>query len=149
MRLFNKPGLNGTGQESKQRIIEIRDVEQPDRIAVEAELRPGPDLKQFFKGAKATRQGDKTVTQISHFLFSVVHGRSDDEFRQTVVRDFLFCKGAWHHAIDRGSMFKGRVSNRAHQSNAGTTVNKVEAMARYCRTKLFGRIEENRIMAGA
>ena len=61
-----KPLGHGVVEKSGQRVEVARDVEDPARFGVNAELAPRQNLEESFQRSDAARQGDEPVAQIRH-----------------------------------------------------------------------------------
>jgi hypothetical protein len=61
-------------QHGDQQVVIAIGVQQAEGLAVHTELVPGPDLKQFFKRANATRQRHKGIGALEHQSLALVHG---------------------------------------------------------------------------
>jgi len=51
--------LHGMVEERDERLVVVRDVDEPERLGVDAELRPGVDLEELLERADAARQRDE------------------------------------------------------------------------------------------
>ena len=86
--------VGGTAQHLDEWIVVAVDVEDDDRVEVEAKLLPGDDFEQFLERATTAGQGHATVAEVGHGLLAGVHvGRLDELGEARVVPALLDHEG--------------------------------------------------------
>jgi hypothetical protein len=117
----------GVIEEAQQVVVETVHVQQPARLGVQAELRPGDRLEQFLEGADAARQRDERVGVLGHPRLALVH-RVDDVHRGDAgVADLAGHERVRDHADHFTASIQHRVGDDAHQTDVAAAVD--EAMA--------------------
>src|SRR6201995_1307871 len=72
-------------QKLEKRLVEPADIEQPNGLEGQAELKPGKYLDHLFKRADATRQRYEGIRKLSHAMLALVHGLNGNKLRKTVM----------------------------------------------------------------
>ena len=78
-----------TVAKGEERLEVAADLEEADGLAVQAELRPGHHLEEFFQRAEAARQCQEAIAQFGHAGLPFVHCLHDQQPAQPMVRHFL------------------------------------------------------------
>ena len=82
----------------EQRLPVIGNVEQNDRFSMQPQLRPAQHLAQLIQRAVPSRQRDKGIRQLGHFVLALMHIADDMQLRQAAMRHFPIHKLLWDHA---------------------------------------------------
>ena len=61
------------------------DVEKAARLRMDAQLRPGPLLENFFQRAYAAGQGDEAIGKAGHQLLTFVHAFDHSQIANALV----------------------------------------------------------------
>ena len=101
-------------------IVIAIDIEQADRLAVLAQLPPGPYLEQFLHRADTTRQGDEGVGEVRHLGLARMHGLHDIERAQIEMGDFLQGEKFGDHANNPAASLHRRIRQLPHQADLTT-----------------------------
>ena len=87
-------------EEGDQSIEIALDVQQPDRLAVQPQLAPCPDLEKLFQRTGAAGQRDEALRKVRHDRFPLVHRVHDADLRQAGMGDFALDQNARYYAYD-------------------------------------------------
>ena len=79
--------LHGVVEEGDERLVVAGHVDQPERLGVDAELRPGVDLEELLERADAARQRDEGVGELGHERLALVHGADHPQVVEAGVAD--------------------------------------------------------------
>ncbi|MCY1533850.1 hypothetical protein D9M68_691990 [compost metagenome] len=109
-------------EEVGELVVEAVHFQQAQRLAVVAELAPGPDLEQLFQGAEAAGQGDEGVGEFGHACLACVHAIHHFQAGQALVADFGVHQALRNHPDDLATGGQGRIGHRAHQAHRATAV---------------------------
>ena len=96
---------------------------------MQAELRPGPHLEGFLKGADAAGQGDEGVGQVGHLRLAFMHGRDDAQLGKAPMGDFEVGESFRQHPDRLASAGERGVRRFAHKADRCAAVNKADAAA--------------------
>ena len=135
---LHKTFPDGVVDELEQGCVIAVQIEQTARLLMVAELCPGEDFEKLFQGAAAAGQGDKSVGQLRHQGFSLMHGADDMEVGQAGVGDFPVDQGFGDDADHLSPVGQNRIGNGAHQTDAGPAVDQSDARLRQGDAQLFG-----------
>ena len=113
---------NGVFHEDLEGIEKPADVQHTDRLAVDAQLRPGNDFEEFLQGAEASRQGDEGVGQRRHERLALVHAGDDVQPGHRFEREFPFRQRLGNDAVNRAAGLHHRVGDGAHQADVPAAV---------------------------
>jgi xylulose-5-phosphate/fructose-6-phosphate phosphoketolase len=80
-----KPLVAHVIQKLEKPVVEPAGIEDPDRLEVQAELKPGKYLDHLFESANASRQGYEGIRKLSHAMFAFVHGLNRNELLKAVM----------------------------------------------------------------
>ena len=83
------PSATAWSSRREQRVEVAVDVEQADRLAVQAERGPGQDLEELLVRADAAGQGEEPPSAAGHQGLALVHAGDDVQLGQPVVGDLL------------------------------------------------------------
>jgi len=97
---------------------------------MESQLRPGEDLAEFFQGAEAAGQRDKTIGKLGHEGFAFVHRIDDAQILDAAMRQFAGDEGLRDHSDNVPSPAQHCISHRAHQPDVTTAIDKLEVAPR-------------------
>ena len=100
--LAHEAFVYGVVEKLDQLVVVAGGVEQGAGFLVVAELAPGPDLEQLFKGADAAGQGDKAVRQVGHHGLALVHGADFVQGGQAFVGQFALDQVAREQKLSDG-----------------------------------------------
>ena len=122
----------------RQRVIEVvgepveeaRDVQQPARLAVVAELRPGQRLEQLVERAVAAGERDEGVRQLGHLRLALVHRLDDVQPGEPPVHHFPLEQAPRRDAGNRHALGERRLRQHPHQPDAAAAVHEAEACPR-------------------
>ena len=88
-------------------------------------LPPGQDLNQLLESAKTAWQRYKTICQIGHHRFALVHRGNDVQLGQAPVCDLLFLQQLRDYAVNGTSKFDDLIGKNAHYSFGRTAVDEL------------------------
>jgi hypothetical protein len=101
-------------EERDERAEVTGDVEEPERLVVEAEVGPGEALEELVEGADPAGQDEEAVCQLRHQHLALVHRRDDAEIVEAIVRDLAVDEPPGEHAGDVPARAQGAVGHRPH-----------------------------------
>ena len=107
---------------SEQGVKVMLGVEQADRLAVQADLRPGEHLEQLFKSTIAARQGNKSIRDVHQAGFACVHAVHDFQARQPVVHQGGVGEHFGDHADHLAPGLQRAICHRAHHTSASGAI---------------------------
>jgi len=128
-------------EEGDQRIKIVLSVEEPARLVVHAELRPGEDLAKLFERPEAAGQGDERIREIRHQRLAFMHRPDDAQIRQPGVRHFLVCQCLRNHADHVPTGVEHRIRQLAHQSDVAAAVDEAESPYRQDAAELLRQFD--------
>jgi hypothetical protein len=70
---FHEPFLDHLIEEADKRIEITGNIQDAERLFMDAELRPGEDLGEFVQGTRTAGQCYKSIREIGHQGFPLVH----------------------------------------------------------------------------
>jgi hypothetical protein len=74
-------------EERRQRAVVARDVEEPERLGVQAELRPREHLEELLERPDPAREHDERVGELGHERLALVHRADDAQVVEPRVAD--------------------------------------------------------------
>ena len=104
-------------------------VEQPERLGVQPELRPGVDLEQLLERAHPARERDEPVRELGHQRLALVHRADDPQVgspRWAISRSTSACGITPTTSPPR---VEHGVGDHAHQPDVRAAVDEPEALA--------------------
>jgi hypothetical protein len=113
---------DGMVDEGNQRLPVAFDIDQEDRLGVQAELRPGQHLEEFVERAGAAGQDRDRVGVHEHDLLAFVHGLGDDQPAQVAAAGFGLHQMGRDHPEGRAARRDGGPRHAAHQADIAGTV---------------------------
>ncbi len=90
---------------------------QPDRFGVQAELRPGGDLRQLLKRSEATGKGGEAVGEVGHQRLALVHGVGDVQLGEPGMGQLPVDELLGDHSDDPSPGRQGGVGDGSHQTD--------------------------------
>lgn len=141
--------LDGPVDEGEQRVVVAVDVEEAHRLAVDAKLGPGDDLKELLQGAIPTGERDECVGVSRHLGLPLVHPGHVLELPRRVADEL-----PRQHRLGRDPQHvpAGVVDgagDETHQTNAAAAVHKVDAALHQLAAELDGGELVGRLLPGA
>ncbi len=112
--------------EGAQAVIETVDVQQANRLGVDAQLGPGHHLEQLFQRAHPARHGDEAFGQVGHHRFALVHVLDDEQAREARVADFALDEGARDDAGGFAAQTQHFIGDHAHQADLAAAVDEAD-----------------------
>ena len=116
--------------EGEERGPEAADVEERDRLGVDAELRPGDDLEELVGRPMAAGERDESVGQVGHERLALVHGADDVELREALVRDLAVDEGLRDDPNDLAASRQHGVRQDPHQADGSAAVHEPDPAPR-------------------
>ncbi|KAJ1684399.1 hypothetical protein LUZ63_020154 [Rhynchospora breviuscula] len=144
-----EPGGDRVVEERHQRVPVARDVEQPDRLVVDAQLQPGERLEQLLERSRAAGQHHEAVGLVHHPQLALVHRADDVQLAQPGVADLLVLQALRDDADDLGARVERGVGQRAHRPDGRAAVHQAEAAGGEPAREVLGRGDVRRVVAGA
>ncbi|MNM90397.1 hypothetical protein D3C81_1026570 [compost metagenome] len=136
-------------EEGQQRVVEAVYLQQAERLAVVAELAPGPYLEQFLQGSQAAGQGDEGVAQLGHARLARVHAIHYFQTGQTVVADLGVLQALRDDANDFAAGGQGRIRHHTHQAHRAAAIDQAYAALGEMPAEGFGGFTVDGIGTGA
>lgn len=116
-------------------IPESVNIEQRDRLAVKADLKPGGYLGEFLQRAKASWHGDEGIGASNHLGFPLMHRCHLDEVGDAFVLDLTGEQARWHHSGHGAPTGKNGIGNSTHQADGASAVDQLDAFTRQKRSE--------------
>ena len=113
-----------------ERAVVAGDVEQPERLAVQAEVGPREDLEQLLERPDPARERDERVGELGHERLALVHRVDDPQVADAVVADLEVDDLARDHARDVPARRHRGVGERAHHPDVRAAVDEAHAALR-------------------
>src|SRR6185503_11560645 len=113
---------NGAIELQNERIEISCDVQQPDRLGMQAELSPGDDLAEFFKRSETAGHRDEAVGKLHHQRFAFVHRTDNAQFREVNAPDFTSEQSVRDDADDLAAPHLNRLGNLSHQADTASSI---------------------------
>ena len=142
---FRNPCVARAVEEPLERVVVAADVQEPDRLEVDAEHRPGQRLDDLLERPDATGQRDEGVGQLGHPRLALVHRLDDLQPRETLVADLARPQRARQDADDLAARVQRGVREDAHEPDARAAVHDADAASREDRDELRGGVGVRRI----
>ena len=117
-------------EEPLEQVVVAADVEEPDRLEVDAEHRPGQRLDDLLERPEAAGQGDEGIGQLGHPRLALVHRLDDLQLREAAVADLARPQRARQDADDLAPRVQRRVREDAHEPDARAAVHHADAAPR-------------------
>ena len=96
-----KPLATVCSIELEQRRPIAGDVDDHDRLVVQAELLPGDDLERLVERAEAARQHREGIGHLEHAALALVHAVDDDELAEPGMADLAVVEMAGMMPVTR------------------------------------------------
>ena len=122
IRLPDEALVGGVPRDVDQRPPEAVDVEQPDRLRVQAELRPRQLLEQLVERPEAARKRSEPVGELGHQRLSLVQRPDDVQLGQSAVGELAIDEQLRDDADHLAARPECAVGDRAHQPDAPAAV---------------------------
>ena len=123
---LQEPLVDGVLEEGQERLPVAGDVEEADRLAVQAELLPREQLEQLVERPGAPGQRDHRVRKLGHHRLALVHGLDDVQLRQPGMRDLALDQPRGDHADHGAAGGQRGIGERSHQPDARAAVDDLE-----------------------
>ena len=107
--------------------------------AVEAQLRPGGGFEQFLKGSEAARQRTEGVGAFVHRPLPGLHVRDLHQLREVPVGDLAAEQPNGYDTDCRASGLQHGVGQRAHDADAGSSVDQTHVGGHHGRSQFPGQ----------
>ena len=141
--------LHGVVEEGDERLVVARDVQQPQRLGVDAELRPGVDLEELLERADAAGQRDEGVGELGHERLALVHGADHPQVVEAGVADLAVEDRLGDDADDLAARGARRVGQRRPSSRRlRAAVDDAHAALRQAAPDGLGGLQVGRVRAG-
>ena len=127
VELADEALVDGMAGERDQRPPVAGDVEQPDRLGVQAELRPRQLLHQLVERPEATRESHERTGELRHQRLALVQRLHDPKLGQSLVGELALDELLRNDAHDLAAAGERRVRELAHQADAPAAVDEPEA----------------------
>lgn len=114
-----------------------------------AQLRPGEDLKQLVKGAKAARQGDEGLALLDHEQLAFVHGLDHEHIGEVRVLELASIEEVRDDAGDLTTCGQGGIGHGTHHAHAAAAIHKADTTLREGLTDPHGGLNELGVITGA
>ena len=118
----DEPLADGVREQPEQPVVVVGLVQHPDRLSMDAELRPRQHFQQLLERPEAARQRDESVGQLDHDGFPLVHAADDAQLRDARVRELAARERARNDADDPAAGLHHRVGERAHEADRPAAV---------------------------
>ena len=112
----------GTVEHLQKRVIITVHVEQPDRLLMFADLRPGKRLEEFIQSAITTRKSYIAVRQGVHTSLTLVDGLRHLQTGQMGMGQFRRIHTLGDYSDDLPATRQHTICQRTHQSGLAATV---------------------------
>ncbi len=122
----HEPLVDRVLEEREQRLPVAVDVEQPERLAMQAELLPREQLEQLVERPGAAGERDHRVGELGHQRLALVHGLDDVQLGQAGVGDFVLDEPVRDHSDNGAAGRQRRVRERAHEAHARASVDDLD-----------------------
>jgi hypothetical protein len=109
-------------QKLEKRVIESADIEQPDGLEVQAELKPGKYFDYFFESANPSRQRYEGIGKLSHAMLALVHGLNNNKLRKSVMRALLCNHRARDDADDLTVSGQRGIGQHTHKAGTASAI---------------------------
>ena len=110
--------LHGVVEEGDERLVVARHVQQPQRLGVDAQLRPGVDLEELLERADAAGQRDEGVGELRHERLALVHRADHAQVVEAGVADLAVEDRLGDDADDLAARAARRFGQRRPSSRA-------------------------------
>src|SRR5437667_8845883 len=122
-RITCDEALSHSGCHELQQRLEVSvDIEQTNRLAVQTQVCPRQDLKELIESAQPARQRDKTICQLSHQGFALMHGPYFIEHCQAGMIRLRGPHSLRYHTNDLTTGLQCGSGHLSHEANAGASV---------------------------
>ena len=113
-------------EEREQRRPISGDVDDDERLVVQAELPPGDHLDGLVERAEAARQHGEGVGDLEHALLALMHAADDDHVSDTGMRHFAVVEMTRDDAGDAPAGGKRGIGKRAHEADAAAAIDELD-----------------------
>jgi hypothetical protein len=117
-------------EERRERRPIAGDVDDEDRLLVQAELAPRQDLDRFVKRADAARQRRERVGPLGHDTFALMHVGDDDKLAETAMGGLAMFQVHRNDPRHPAAAGQHRIGDAAHQPIAATAINQLDPTRR-------------------
>ncbi len=131
-----------------ERIEVTGDVEQPDRLLMQSELRSRQHLEQLFKRPESSRQREEAVRQLGHQRLAFVHVVRHTQVCHTGVQQLLRRQELRDDSNHLATCRQHRIGDRPHQPDTATTINEFDPLDGQQLSQLTCRATMHRVRAG-
>jgi len=140
---------DGRVEEGKEPAPVVPDVEEADRLGVQAELRPRQDLTQLVERAHAAGQHQEGVGERGHERLALVHAADDAKVGDAAVRQLAIDHRRGNHAGHAPTTRQHGVRGDPHQPDVGPAIHQLAPASRERASEGGRRLGISRIVAGA
>ena len=127
--------LHGVVEEGDERLVVARHVQQPQRLGVDAQLRPGVDLEELLERADAAGQRDEGVGELRHQRLALVHRADHPQVVEAGVADLAVEERLGNDADDLAARAARRFGQGAHHPDASRRRRRPHAALRQRRAR--------------
>ena len=128
--------VDGMIQESQQGIEVPFNVQQAAWLGVILKLRPRENLEHLFECPYPSRQCNKAICQVEHFLLALVHRRYDMEFRQSLM-SYSLLHALGDNTNHSAAIPQGGVGDLTHQADICSSVDDFDVLLGQVLAKLL------------
>lgn len=89
---------------------------------MQAQLCPRQGLKELIEGAQPARERDKTICQLGHQRFALMHSPYFIEYCQTRMVSLLGPQSSRHHTNDLTASMQHGIGHLSHETNIGASI---------------------------
>ena len=140
---------DGRVEEGQEAAPVVADLEEADRLGVQAELRPGQDLAQLVEGAHAAGQHQEGVGERRHQRLALVHAADDAEVGDAAVRQLALDHRRRDDAGHAAALRQHGVRGDPHQPDVGPAIHQLAPASRQRAAERGRRLGVGRVVAGA
>ena len=102
------------------------DIDQDDRLVMQAELAPGQDLEGLVQRAEPAGHDGEGVGLLEHHVFALMHAVDHDQLGGAAMADLVLSRWPGMMPTTSPPRGQGGVGEGAHQADAGAAIDQAD-----------------------